>query len=310
MTRRTLTRSATTVAAALAFALAAASPAAAAGRPFPDVIALPNGFQPEGIATGTGTTFYVGSIPTGAVVAGDYRTGDVDPLVPARTGRAAIGLKYDRGLLWVAGGPTGKAFVYDARTGADVATYPLATGSAFVNDVVLTRDAAYFTDSVNPVIYRIERLPNGAPGEPATIPLTGDLTYRGGFNVNGIAATPDGGTLYVVQSNAASLFAVDPATGVTTKIALTDATGNPATIPNADGILLDGRTLYVVQNRGNLVAAIDLTTGVVTSRTTDSDFDVPTTIAEHGASLYAVNARFGTSSPSTATYSVVRLAKP
>jgi hypothetical protein len=39
----------------------------AAETPFPERIALPNGFQPEGIAIGRGTTFYVGSIPTGAV---------------------------------------------------------------------------------------------------------------------------------------------------------------------------------------------------------------------------------------------------
>ena len=45
-------------------------------KPFPDIIPLPNGFQPEGIATGRGTTFYVGSIPTGAVYRGDLRTGE------------------------------------------------------------------------------------------------------------------------------------------------------------------------------------------------------------------------------------------
>jgi hypothetical protein len=34
---------------------------------FPETIPLPNGWQPEGIAVGNGTTFYVGSIPTGAI---------------------------------------------------------------------------------------------------------------------------------------------------------------------------------------------------------------------------------------------------
>lgn len=302
---------AASLAGATALALLVATPAAAA-TPFPDVIALPVGFQPEGIASGTGTTFYVGSIPTGAVVVGDYRTGTVDELVPARSGRAAIGLKYDRGLLWVAGGPTGKAFVYDARTGADVATYTLTTAATFVNDVVLTREAAYFTDSVNPVLYRVARGPGGAPGELTVLPLTGDLVYGQGFNVNGIAATPDGDTLYVVQSNAGALFSVDAATGVTTHVPLVDASGVVTTLPNADGILLDGTTLYVVQNRRNLVAAVDLLTGVVVTRVTDSDFDVPTTIAEHGSSLYAVNARFGTATPTpgTATYDVVRITKP
>ena len=81
-------------------------------------------------------------------------------------------------------------------------------------------------------------------------------------------------------------------------------------LPNGDGVLLDGRMLYVVQNRLDLVAAVDVATGTVTTRVTDADFDVPTTIAEHGAFLYAVNARFGTASPATVTYSVVRIPKP
>ena len=44
-----------------------AVPAAFAKAAFPETIPLPNGWQPEGIAIGRGTTFYVGSIPTGAV---------------------------------------------------------------------------------------------------------------------------------------------------------------------------------------------------------------------------------------------------
>ena len=286
---------------------------AAAAPAFPDVIALPTGFQPEGITTGLGSTFYVGSIPTGAVVVGDYRTGETGTLVPPRTGRAAIGLKYDRGLLFVAGGPTGKAFVYDGASGADVAVYQLTTAQTFVNDVVLTREAVYFTDSVNPVLYRVARGPGGAPGELTVLPITGDLVYRSGFNVNGIAATPDGATLYVVQSNAAAVFAVDPDTGVATAVPVTLPDGTPYAFTNGDGLLLDGRTLYVVQNRLNTVTAVALApdglSGVVTSRTTDPDFMVPTTIAELGSSLYAVNARFGTPSPSTAEFSVVRIDK-
>ena len=76
------------------------------------------------------------------------------PLVPARAGQSAIGVEEAGGLLFVAGGNTGKAFVYDATTGDDVAVLTLTTGATFVNDVVVTRQAAFFTDSVNPVIYR------------------------------------------------------------------------------------------------------------------------------------------------------------
>ncbi|MDQ1710722.1 MAG: hypothetical protein QOE45_172 [Frankiaceae bacterium] len=298
--------------AAIAAVVAPALPATTAERS-PGVIHLPDGFRPEGITT-QGTTFYVGSIPTGAVYRGSLRTGDGGVLVPPRSGRAAIGMKTDRGLLFVAGGPTGRAFVYDARTGADVAQYALTTATTFVNDVTLTRDAAYFTDSLNAVLYRVARNRDGAPGALSVLPLTGEIVYGPGNNANGIAASRDGRTLLVAQSNAGSVFAVDAATGATRLVALTTPAGTPATVPNADGILLDGRRLYVVQNRLNVIARIDLAPdlrrGVVVSRTAHPDFDVPTTIAAHDGSLYAVNARFGNPAPDTAPYAVLRLPMP
>ena len=61
---------------ALAGALVVFATAAAAQATFPEEISLPTGFRPEGIAIGNGTTFYVGSIPTGAVYRGDLRTGE------------------------------------------------------------------------------------------------------------------------------------------------------------------------------------------------------------------------------------------
>jgi hypothetical protein len=72
-------------------ALVLATPALA--QPFPEVIPLPTGFQPEGIAAGRGSTLFVGSIPTGAVFRGDLRTGDGDVIVPGREGRPSIGIK-------------------------------------------------------------------------------------------------------------------------------------------------------------------------------------------------------------------------
>ena len=108
-----------TLVAALASTLLVAVSAAA--QPYPAEIQLPPGWQPEGIAVGKGHTFYVGSIPTGAIYAGDLRTGDGDPLVPAQEGRNAVGIEVDsRDRIFVAGGMTGDAYVYDARTG-DVA---------------------------------------------------------------------------------------------------------------------------------------------------------------------------------------------
>ena len=296
----------------LLIALTVATIAAAPARAFPDVISLPDGFQPEGIAVGKGSTFYVGSIPTGAVFSGDLRTGDGDILVPAQEGRAAIGLKYDErtGLLFVAGGPTGYAFIYDGETGENVTEIQLTSGDRFINDVVITQDAAYFTNSRQPVLYRVALENNGELADPPNvdeIPLTGDYVFTPGeFNANGIAATPNGDTLIIVNSVDGLLYNVDPETGDATLI---DLGGD--TVPNGDGILLAGKTLYVVQNRLNQIAVIELnsdfTAGTIVDTITDESFDIPTTIARFGNSLYAVNARFGSPPPVGTDDDIVRV---
>ena len=113
-----------------------------AAAPFPETIPVPVGSSPEGIATGKGTTFYVGSrdrnsVAPGSVYKGDLRTGEGEILVPSQPGRESYGLKARGGKLYVAGGPTGFAYVYDARTGANVDAVDFDGG--FVNDVTVTR---------------------------------------------------------------------------------------------------------------------------------------------------------------------------
>lgn len=283
----------------------------APAAPFPEVIPLPDGFQPEGIASGNGTIFFVGSIPTGAIYRGDFRTGEGEILVEPQSGRNAIGMKFDprSGLLFVAGGPSGQAFIYDAETGDPVAEIPLGTGTSFINDVVITREAAYFTNSFQPVIYRLDLEQNGslASLEAETIPLGGEYQFSPtGFNANGIAAAPNGKTLILVNSAEGALYRVDPETGIAVRIDL--GTGS---VPNGDGILLQGKTLYVVQNRLNQIAVIrldpDFDSGTIESLITSPLFRVPTTIARFGDSLYAVNARFGTQPLPDTDYEVVRV---
>jgi sugar lactone lactonase YvrE len=260
---------------------------------FPEKIALPNGFQPEGIAIGKRATFYVGSIPTGAIYRGSLRTGTGAILNPGGAGRAAIGVELDDGRLFVAGGPTGKGYVYSARSGRLLATHEFTTETdTFVNDVAVARGAAYFTDSRRPFLYRVD------DDEVTAIPLSGDIRYIAGFNVNGIEATANEKAFIIVQSNTGKVFTVDPRTGRTREIALDQP------VVNGDGLLLDERTLYVVQNFDNRVAVVRLdrrlASGTVTTHLTDPDFDVPTTIDEFGDRLYAVNARFTTPpTPST-----------
>ena len=301
----------TAIAAAFCAVAVISSGSLAAEKPFPQTIALPQGFRPEGIEVGKGTTFYVGSVANGAIYRGNLRTGTGAVLVPGVTGKAATGIELDnRGRLWVAGAATGKAYVYDAKTGKELSVVTLASAPTFINDVVVTNKAAYFTDSQKAVLYVIPIGAGGALGDVRALPLTGDYQHQPGFNLNGIDATANGKTLIAVQSNTGMLFRIDPATGVTKRIAL--AAGE--SVPNGDGILLDGKTLYVVQNQQNRVTVIALSSkldsGRVVTRLSDSDFAVPTTIDDHGRRLYAVNARFGTPNPESADFQVVQLTKP
>lgn len=291
----------------LAVIAATASLAGVAGASaavFPDRIDLPDGWQPEGIATGRGHTLFVGSIPTGAVWRVDARTGEGEPAVPGGEGRAAIGLKVDRRQrLFVAGGPTGDAFVYDARSGDELARFELAPAGAptFVNDVALTREAAYFTDSQRAVIYVVPTDLSGA----RELPLQG-FDMQPGFNLNGIVATANGRTLLAIQSNTGRLWRINAATGAADPIDL-----GGAALTNGDGLLLHGRTLYVVRNRLNQIVVVRLDRGFaegqIVRTITDEEFDVPTTIARFGKALYAVNARFSTPPTPQTDYWITRV---
>lgn len=283
-----------------------AAPASARSPVFPDVIPLPDGFFPEGIAVGTGHDVYTGSLANGAIWKGDLRSGSGELLVPGTEGGIAVGMAFDdrSRTLFVAGGPTGTATVYDGTTGEEVAQ--LSLGSGFINDVIVTRTAAYFTNSFVPEIYEVPLNARGAVDGPVrTIPLGGDFTFvPGGFNANGIEATPDGGTLLLAGSAAAELYTVDPTTGVATAIDL----DVPVT---GDGLVLLGRTLYANENALNRIAVIDLSadlsSGAVVEYLTSDAYDVPTTSALFGSSLYAVNAKFGTPPTPSTPYEIVRV---
>jgi sugar lactone lactonase YvrE len=300
-------------AAAVAAALTPAVGGAKKSPTFPDVIQLPKGFQPEGIEVGKGTTFYVGSVANGAIWRGDLRTGSGTVFIPGTADRRATGIEFDKRKqrLFVAGAATGKAYVFNARNRMLLRTYDLGTTPTFINDVVVTRKAAYFTDSSKPVLYKVPIGRGGRLGDAQTIQLGGDYSHvAGAFNLNGIDATPNGKTLVAVQTVNGRLYRINPATGAATTIPL----ANGESVMNGDGILLDGKTLYVVQNQDNAVAVIDLSpnlgSGAVRTRLTNPEFKVPTTIDDFGRRLYAVNARFGVQDPANTDYQVVQLRKP
>ena len=296
------------------------------GPSYPSLIPLPANFGPEGIAVGNGHTFYVGSLAPatlGQILVGDLRTGDVSELV-APSGRPALGMKHDSrsNLLFVAGGPSGTGRIYDAASGDQVQFYqfqPPVAGTTVINDVVVTREAAYFTDSVVPFLYRVALGPRGEPSEQfEPIPLPANFAATGGcvgpppvppIRANGIAATPNGKHLIVAHLSEGQLYRIDTATHAVVSI---DLGGDD--VCSADGILLDGKTLYVAQNFRNKISVVELSpdylSGAVVREITEpfasnATTKVPTTIAEFGNSLYVVTAGFAPPAPDF----VVRLPK-
>jgi sugar lactone lactonase YvrE len=302
MMRRLVTILATT----MALLVTAAAPLNAAGHTYPDVIPLPDGFFPEGIAVGDGNTFYTGSLVDGAIIEGDLRSGSVSTLVGGTPGTIAVGMDFDEssGYLFVAGGPGATLTVYDTSDGSEVAQMAFPAG--FLNDVIVTRDAAYVTDSFVSQYFAVSLDAHGAPtGETSQHFLGGDWVAVPGFNANGIEASQDGSTLIVVNSSTGAIYTVEPDTGVATEIDLGGAE------VNGDGLVLTGRTLYAVENSKNQITEIrlasDLGSGEITHIITSAAYDVPTTAALFGDSLYAVNARFSTPPGPDVEYDVVRV---
>jgi hypothetical protein len=302
----------------------------AAAAPFPSSIPLPDDFAPEGVAVGVGTTFYAGSLWDGDIYTGDLRTGKGRILVdrppagqganPVDTppGMQAAGMKVDDGRLWVAGGLSGRVFAYDATSGetlADVAVAP--PGTVLLNDLVVTPDAVYVTDSLTPQLFVVPLSAGGSIGAPHALAITGPAGVNLGFpGLNGIDATESGNLLVVGHTLLGGMYTVDPVTGASAAIDL-PAGAVPSGV--SDGILLRGRTLWVVENFANRVVepnlSGDLSSGTVARVVESGLFRIPTTMAVHGDRLVLVNARFdlgfppplGAPAPSGTDYDVVQV---
>jgi hypothetical protein len=266
-------------------------------------IVLPGATGTEGVARLDGSTFFAGDLLTGDIFRGRINKGTATRFIDAPEGRFATGMKADRSdeLLFVAGGPTGQGYVYDTRTGAPVTSYQFQAPPAptFINDVALSKDGAWFTDSAQALLYFVPVV-DGVPASSfRTLSLSGPAAdLSGDFNNNGIQAVRGGAMLIVAHSGNGVLNLVDAATGASTTIA-------DVQVPDVDGILLKrGRELYAVQNLENEISVWRLTpdflageqTKVITSRL----FQFPTTVARFGDRLAVANAKFDTGFPPTA----------
>ena len=128
----------------------------------PGVAVFPEGvaFQPE-----TGH-FFVSSTSDGSIQRGHVSEPAAGPFIPGTTGQfSAIGLKTDpAGRLYVAGGFTGTARVYNIASRALLGTFTSGSGG-FMNDVVVAKNGDVFvTDSFRPILWRIPAESVGSSG--------------------------------------------------------------------------------------------------------------------------------------------------
>ncbi|MBY4209174.1 superoxide dismutase [Rhodococcus fascians] len=263
------------------------------------------GVFPEGI-TAADDTFYVTSTSDGAVFRGTVGSPDVSVFLPGgadgRTGAAGIDVTDDDDrpdYLVIAGGATGKVWVYDANSGDLVATFTngLGTDATFLNDVAIADNGDTFvTDSRSPALYRIpfDQIVAGTQDAPMETFVNFDgspFVYGEGFNANGIVENDDESALIVVQSSTGNLYRIDKTSKEVTQVDL-----GGATLMNGDGMEMDDDTLYVVRNRDGLISKVDLDDdgrrGSVTGEITDPSFAYPTTVAAVDDRLLVVNSQF------------------
>lgn len=287
-----------TLVAGLAFATGTATAQVA-----PTVLPLPEAAAyPEGVTVDpTSGAVYTNSASTGVVVRLDPETGATavvgDPLNraearPDKPMSVALGLKADgEGRLWVAGARTGSMHVVDIATGRRLARFTTPEGPSLINDVALTSEAAYFTDTLRPVLWRVSR---DAVTDTALEPWLSfegtALRYGEEPNLNGIAATADGRYLIVVQMKAGRLFRIDTRTR---EVAAIDTAG--VALAGGDGLVLDGRRLYVVRQWAGEVVALDLSPDFATAtevkRISPSELAWPATAAIRGDRLIVANSQ-------------------
>jgi Cu-Zn family superoxide dismutase len=253
--------------------------------------------NPEGVAWDERSkAFFVSITADGAIYRGTLDSDTVSPFIPGGPGRAAIGIKVSRGLLYVAGGPTGSITVYDLATRQAVATFQTGAGG-FLNDLVVTGSGDVFvTDSFRPILWHVtaEQVRAGS-GTPQALDVS-EIPYEAGqFNVNGIVAT-GARTLVVVDSNSGGLFRIELGGDRSSIREIDEIEG--VTVRRGDGLLLDRGMLVVVQGDPAQLSFVKLRNGArratLEGTSTSDKLRGPSTV-DRAKDLYlVVNADFAT----------------
>ncbi|PRY30464.1 SMP-30/gluconolactonase/LRE family protein [Pseudosporangium ferrugineum] len=277
---------------------------------------------PEGIVREPGTPyFYVGGMTGGTIWRGRIDQPRLRVFLPGgQHGRtSAVGMKISRGRLVVAGGVTGKVFVYSTRTGRLLHVFDSGAHDGLVNDVAIAPNGdAYVTDSFRPVLYRITaaQLSSRQVDQPlrtfvgfAGTPVKYDPgVNEEGINGNGLVVTPDGRFVLMADTNSQALYRIGTGTGGVDPIDLGGVTDI-----GADGLLLRAGTLYSVTSVFHPEGEIsllrlsdDYSRAEVRRRINGRGMDYPSTAAFDGDDLLVVNFQFQSTRPNL-PFTVVRV---
>lgn len=200
------------------------------------VITLPPDIVPHGLALLANGTLFFATADATPLHRLDLSTGAISLLEASVERRKAWGLlsMEDLGLVALASGPGGELDLYDF-SGAKVSTTYLPVHSdtlptGQVAHVARLGDSLYLTNAVSNVLYRVLISDAAAnAGHHHTIPITGPLNFDHTaslfFNAHGIVATPDQKALLVAASYQQRIFRVDPNTGDSMDVQLTDKDG-------------------------------------------------------------------------------------
>jgi hypothetical protein len=250
--------------------------------------------NPEGVAW-DGMHFYVGATGDGTIYRGSLGDRTVHTFIAGAAGRAAVGLKTSHGRLYVAGGPTGKIFVFNLRHPGDAPIVFETGAGGFLNDLVVTKHGVYVTDSFRPTLWHIPADQVKPGGTLEAISVSPEIPYTAGvFNLNGIVAFRGGHELVVVNTNDGNLY----------RIRFNGSGGRSITplqapaLVGGDGMIVDDGKLVVV--RGNpasltfLKISDDRSRARIKEVVTDPTLRGPSTVASARDRYLVVNADFAT----------------
>ncbi len=284
---RLTNRTILTAAASLALAAVPAATAAAA----PKALKLPAGFSPEAMTAHDGA-LYVGSQVDGEVLRVDPQTGEQTIAVQGRKGVHSNGIRFADGTIVVAGGTTGKIYLYSAHDGAPLRTYDVHGG--FVNGVGIVGHTAYLTDTLRHVVYAVS---TSGRGGVRTIAPTGDFKPNP-LDLDGIIPA-GGGQLLTGQYGTGILYKLNPSTGVARQLDL-----GGRSVATDDGLLLTGNSLYVAENSGHvqkLTLNASRTTGTIVKTLPPKRLSDAVDVAKIDGHLWVLNIH----NPRTATAKTV-----